>query len=70
MHPDKEIAVWERIAENYAKYTSQRELSLEAKEDIFQTLLMCSMASDEETIKSLKLKVLSQDEARKMCKEF
>ena len=70
MNPDKEIAIWERIAKAYTNYTSQKELSLEAKEDAFQTLLMCSMSSDEETIKSLKLKVLSQDEARKLCKEY
>lgn len=70
MNPDKEIAIWERIAKAYTNYTLQKELSLEAKEDAFQTLLMCSMSLDEETIKSLKLKVLSQDEARKICKEF
>lgn len=70
MNPDKEIAVWERIAKNYTNYTSQKETSPQLKEDVFQTLLMCSMSSDEETIKSLKLKILSQDEARKICKEF
>ena len=70
LNPDKEIAIWERIAKAYANYTSQKELSPEAKEDAFQTLLMCSMSSDEETIKSLKLKVLSQDEARTLCKEY
>ncbi len=70
MNPDKEIAVWERIAKNYTKYISQRELSLEGKEDTLKTLLMCSMSSDEEDIKLLKLKVLSQDEAQKMCQEF
>lgn len=70
MNPDKEIAIWERIAKAYTNYASQKELSLEAKEDAFQTLLMCSMSSDEETIKSLKLKVLTQDEARKLCKEY
>ena len=70
MNSDNEIAIWERIAKNYTNYTSQKQLSLEAKDDAFQTLLMCSMSSDEETIKSLKLKVLSQDEARKLCKEF
>lgn len=70
MNPDKEIAIWERIAKNYTNYTSQKDLLPEAKEDAFKTLLMCSMSSDDETIKSLKLKVLSQDEALKICKEF
>lgn len=70
LNPDKEIAIWERIAKAYTNRASQKKLSPETKEDIFQTLLMCSMSSDEETIQSLKLKVLSQDEARQICKEF
>jgi hypothetical protein len=70
MNPDREIAIWERIAKGYTNYTSQKELSLEAKEDAFQTLLMCSMSSDEETIQALNLKVLSKDEARKICREY
>lgn len=70
MNPDREIAIWERIAKGYTNYTSQKELSLEAKEDAFQTLLMCSMSSGEETIQALNLKVLSKDEARKICSEY
>jgi hypothetical protein len=70
MHPDKEIAVWERIAKAYTNYTSQRKLSLDAKKDVLQTLLVASMSSDDEGIKSLKLKVISQDEARLILKTF
>ena len=70
MHPDKEIAVWERIAKAYTDYTSQRTLSLDAKRDVLQTLLLASMSSDEEDIKSLKLKVISQAEARLILKMF
>ena len=70
MDPDKEIAVWERIAKAYTNYISQRKLSLEAKRDVLQTLVVASMSSDEEVIKSLKLKVLSQDEARAIIKAF
>ena len=70
MHPDQEIAVWERIARAYTTYTSQKNLSLDAKGDVFQTLVLASMSSDEASIKSLKLKVLSEDEARKIMKAF
>lgn len=70
MNPDREIAVWERMAKAYTNYNSQKELSPEAKTDVFQTLLMCSMSSQEEDIKSLDLKVLSQDEARTICLNF
>ncbi len=70
MNPDKEIAAWERIARAYSNYTSKKDLPLEVKDDAFRTLLMCSMSSSEETIRSLKLKVLSYDEAKKLCDEY
>ncbi len=70
LNPDREIAVWERMAKAYKNYTSQKELSPEAKTEVFKTLLMCSMSSDEEDIKSLDLKVLSQEEAKAICKSF
>ena len=68
--PDSEIAIWERIAVAYTNYCSQRQLTLEAKSDVFRTLVLRSMTSDEEAVKTLKLKVLSADEARKIMREY
>jgi hypothetical protein len=69
-NPDSEIAIWERVANGYRNYCSQRQLTLEAKGDVFQTLVLRSMTSDEEAVKTLKLKVLSSDEARKIMREY
>ncbi|MBC7933526.1 MAG: hypothetical protein H7Z38_23445 [Rubrivivax sp.] len=69
-NPDSEIAIWERVAKSYTDYCSQRELTAEAKDDVFQVLLLRSMSSDEEAVKTLKLKVLSADEARKIMREY
>ena len=68
--PDSEIAIWERIAKRYIDYCSQRNLSLDAKVDVFQTLVLRSMTSDEEQVKNLKLKALSLEEARKIMREY
>ena len=68
--PDLEIAIWERIAKRYTDYCSQRNLSLDAKDDVFQTLVLRSMTSDEEQVKKLKLKALSLEEARKIMREY
>jgi hypothetical protein len=68
--PDSEIAIWERVAVAYTNYCSQRQLTLEAKGDVFQALVLRSMTSDEEAVKTLKLKVLSADEARKIMREY
>src|SRR5512145_179227 len=41
--PDRELAVWEKIADGYTRYCSKRPLSIGAKEDVFQLLLLRSM---------------------------
>ncbi|MBO0725978.1 MAG: hypothetical protein J2P52_10295 [Blastocatellia bacterium] len=69
-NPDKELAVWERIADGYARYCSRRPLSMEAKEDVFQLLLLRSMAPEREVLKHIKLKILTIDEAKETLKEF
>ena len=69
-NPDKELAVWERIADGYTRYCSKRPLSIEAKEDVFQLLLLRSMASEREVLNHVKLKNLTVDEAKETLKEF
>jgi len=69
-NPDKELAIWERIADGYTRYCSKRLLSIEAKKDVFQLLLLRSMASEQEVLKHIKLKTLTVDEAKDTLKEF
>ena len=69
-NPDHELAVWERIAAGYMRYCSRKPLSKEAKEDVFQLLLLRSMASEREVLKHAKLKALTLDEAKETLKEF
>jgi hypothetical protein len=68
--PDKELAVWERIADGYLRYCSRRVLSVEAKKDVFQLLLLRSMASEQEVLNHIKLKTLTVDEAKETLREF
>ena len=69
-NPDKELAVWERIADGYTRYCSKRPLSIGAKEDVFQLLLLRSMASEQEVLNHVKLKTLTVDQAKETLKEF
>ena len=69
-NPDKELAIWERIADGYARYCSNRLLSIEAKKDVFQLLLLRSMAPEQEVLNQVKLKTLTVDEAKETLKEF
>jgi hypothetical protein len=68
--PDKELAVWERIADSYTRYCSKRLLSIEAKKDVFQLLLLRSMAPELEVLNRIKLKTLTVDQAKETLKEF
>jgi hypothetical protein len=68
--PDKELAVWERIADSYTRYCSKRLLSIEAKKDVFQLLLLRSMAPEREVLNRIKLKTLTVDQAKETLKEF
>ena len=69
-NPDEELAVWEIIADTYAHYCSQKQLSLSAKEDVFQLLLLRSMTSEQEVLNHVELKVLTVDEAKEVLKGF
>lgn len=68
--PDKELVVWEKIVDGYSRNCSKRPLSIEAKEDIFQLLLLRSMAPEQEVLNQIKLKTLTVDEAKETLKEF
>jgi hypothetical protein len=70
LNPDNELAVWERIAAGYMRYCSKRTLSTEAKKDVFQLLLLRSMASEQDVLNHIKLKILTVDEAKETLKEF
>lgn len=69
-NPDKELAVWERIADSYTRYCARKPLSREAKVDVFQLLLLRSMASEQQVLSHIKLKILTVEEAKEMLKEF
>jgi hypothetical protein len=68
--PDRELAIWERIAAGYARHCSKRRLSPDAKEDVFRLLLFRSMATEHEVLNRAKLKTLTVDEAKEALKEF
>jgi hypothetical protein len=64
-NPEKEIRVWEAMADAYHSYCSQHDLSLAGKKDVINILLARSTSSDEsEIVKQVKPKVLTASESR------
>jgi len=71
LEPDSELALWERMAEAYTGYCSKRNLSLDAKQDVYQVLLLRSTTPDaEKVLEYLNLKMLTPAEARDVMKLF
>jgi hypothetical protein len=68
--PDREIAVWERMAAAYSRYISGKNLSLESKLEVFQVVLLRSSAPAEEVLSHLTLKVLTAEDAKEIMKGF
>jgi len=71
LNPDKEIAIWERIAKAYQSVNEENEdLSIEYKNEIYNLLLYRSMMPKEEVLKKIKLKSLSLDKAKEFISYY
>lgn len=68
--PDQELAIWEIMASAYSQYCDNRELSLEAKREVYQVVLLRSMVPEDQVLQHLELKVLSVDDAREVMQGF
>jgi hypothetical protein len=57
--PDREIRIYEAMAQAYVAYGRGRNLSLSAKKDVYRVVLLRSGAPEAEVLKHLELKELS-----------
>jgi hypothetical protein len=64
--PNREIMVWERIAEAYTRYCSLHPLTVEAKKEVFSILVTRSMVSEDEALKQIKPKLLTINDAKEV----
>ena len=69
-NPDREIAIWEGMAKPYEVFTASRNLSLEAKKEVYGVVLMRSGAPEDEVLQHLKLKTLTDQDAKKIMALF
>ena len=68
--PDREIAIWEAMAQAYRTYSSQRQLSPAGKADLFGLLLMRSGGSDSFVLSNMHLSVLSTADAKDILRLY
>jgi hypothetical protein len=70
VNPERELSLWESMATAYETFTTSRTLTLAAKKEVFGVVLLRSGAPEEEVLKHLKLKVLTEKDARDIMRLF
>jgi hypothetical protein len=69
-NPDNELKIWEGMATAYETFTASKNLTPDGKKDVFQVVLLRSGAADAEVLKHVKLKVLTENDAREIMALF
>ena len=70
VNPDSEIKIYENMATAYEAFTTSKTLSIDAKKDVYQVVLLRSAAPEEDVIAHQKLKVLTEKDAREIMAHF
>ena len=68
--PEREIRIYEGMAEAYRSYCSGKTLTQSAKQDVYQVVLLRSGAPDSDVLPRLNLSVLQTQDAREILKGY
>jgi hypothetical protein len=69
-NPESEIRHWEGMAAVYQTFIAGKNLSLDAKKDVYRVLLLRSGGTEQEVLPQLKLKVLTEQDAKEIMAHF
>ena len=67
---EQEMSIWERMVKAYQPFIASHNLSIAARKEAFQVILMRSMASEDDTLAHLSLKVLSREDAVDLMRRY
>lgn len=70
LNPDREIKIWEGMAQPFETFVAKRTLSIQAKKEAFQVVLLRLGASDEETLKHMKPTELSEADIKEILSMY
>jgi hypothetical protein len=68
--PDRELAIWERIALVYTNVIAGRSVSAEYKQEVFKLLVGCSMMPRKDVLNNASFTILSDKDARAIMNLF
>jgi hypothetical protein len=71
-HPDKEIAIWLKMADAYQRFTSRTERKIEQnkKRAAYELVLLRSMMAEEEVLEKSKTEFLTRDEIKEILSYY
>ena len=69
-NPEKEIAIWLGLSQQYQKFVSGRSLSKEQKKDVFRIFLSCVNNGQQHALQAVALGALSKGEAQEALEFF
>lgn len=70
VHPEREVAVWERLAGVYRAFCRDHSPSPEARKEAYRVLLLRSMASEEEVRRQLLPEHLSANQVAELFRMY
>jgi hypothetical protein len=67
-HPDNEIAIWQKMADTYQRFTSRtnKAIGLDKKNEAYELILLRSMMTEGEVLQKYVPKVLTKDEVNEI----
>ena len=70
-HPEKEIAIWLRLAERYKAFTEEKEFSQGQRREVFNVMLACTMSPGKELVlETVTLSAITREEALDAIEAF
>jgi hypothetical protein len=70
LHPDREIAIYESMAQAYTEYCGRHPVTPEARIEVYRLVLARSGAPDDEVLRAVPLKVLSREQAEEVLRGY
>jgi hypothetical protein len=70
LDPESNLMLWEEMVRAYKIFCKNRCATRPEQTDVYRSLLLRTMFSEDESIKRSKLNVLSLDEARTVMKHY
>jgi hypothetical protein len=69
-NPEREVEIYEAIARAYTGFAAGRQLSLEAKREVYGVLIQRSAATDDDVLVNIEVKAITLDDVKALLKLY